>query len=268
MPVKDADPAAQELSAAFAAGMNGTARPATEPKSPPPVDREAPFGREDDGTPKAPHGLTKEGKPRLSNAGRKPKEDAARVTDAQPEKPPAEAKKAGAPDYSEGLAGAANTAWFTLTLAAQVPWSRTPVLGRIKTRGGVPLTERLGAAQDRIHAQAHILAQGSDSLVASLNLAAQHNGRARRMAQAICENGGDVMWMMQVVMLVKPVTDATVALWTGDFKGQDEDHPAEKWIAQQNRDTWEEVRGSLREQLTKAAREAQELAGAGTPAAG
>jgi hypothetical protein len=74
MPVKEADPRAQELDEAFAAAMSGPARPREAPP-PPEVDRDAPHGRDEDGTPKAPYGLTRDGRPKLTAAGRKAKND-------------------------------------------------------------------------------------------------------------------------------------------------------------------------------------------------
>jgi hypothetical protein len=83
-PVKNADPEAKSLDDAFTAAMGVTARP-REPAAPTDIDPDAPFGKDSAGAAIAPYGLTKDGKVRRSNAGRRSKDDMPRI--GAPESP-------------------------------------------------------------------------------------------------------------------------------------------------------------------------------------
>jgi hypothetical protein len=78
--IPKADPGAAELGgenaldAEWQKAMEGPSLP-REPGPPPEVDPDAPFGREDDGTAKAPYGLKVDGTPRRSAAGRRSDKD-------------------------------------------------------------------------------------------------------------------------------------------------------------------------------------------------
>ena len=207
MPVKEADPAAKSLDEAFAKAMAGPAKPKDVP-APPEVDREAPHGREDDGTPKAPYGWTKGGKdgpprPKLSTAGRKPTPDeAARTTAVQPAQPAAgkgEDKKTPLEgrDFSAALMDAGETIWFGGSMVAKVG-PQVPVLGRF-----VP-GRKLAATMAVFDAE-------RPRLAAALNLAAQHDARARKLAVKLAD--GDAGWALSVMFMVAPFAGAVAAVW-------------------------------------------------------
>lgn len=117
MPVPDADPQAAELDDAFSKAMDGPAKP-REPGPPPEVDNDAPFGREDDGSPKAPYGFNKDGKVRRTAAGRRAKDDDGRARTGPPE--PKDTKAAPGPPpagrdasyYEKGLDEVAGQLWL------------------------------------------------------------------------------------------------------------------------------------------------------------
>src|SRR6266568_4553308 len=132
MTVAQADPRAQALDEAFAGAMGAAPKP-KEPPAPPETDRDAPHGRGEDGEPLAPYGLTRDGRPKLSPAGRKP---------------------------------AATMAVFD--------------------------TER-------------------PRLAAALNLAAQHDARARRLAERLAT--GDAGWALTALFMDAPFTGTVAAIW-------------------------------------------------------
>jgi hypothetical protein len=204
VPVPDADPAAKDLDAAFAAAMEGPARPRSEAKAPPEIDPEAPFGRDEHGEPIAKYGRTKDGKIKRSAGGRPPKDDPnrPRVGPAPPSQPDAPAAASGGRDYTEGLAGAADGAWLVLSTASKLPLKTVPVLGQF-----LPDPQKIAA-------QAYLLSRSKGSLVVALNEAAKHNARANALAAKLSE--GDATWVLTVASLAGPFVGASLALWRGD----------------------------------------------------
>lgn len=205
MAIPDSDPRARELDAAFEAAANGPAKPRAEAKTPAEVDRDAPFGRGDDGTPIAPFGLTMTGAPRRTAGGRRAKEDQARVADGKP----AEGKPdgTGAPrakpephDYTADLDGIADTIWLGMSFAAKVG-PKIPVLGRM-------------LPGDKLGAEAFVFAETKPRLVAAVNLAAQHNARAAAFCKRL--EGGDGLWALSVMFMVAPVVSIAATVWKGD----------------------------------------------------
>jgi len=236
MPVKEADPAAVSLDAAFATAMGAPAKP-KEPAAPPETDPDAPHGRGEDGEPLAPFGLTKEGKPRRSTAGRKPKDDQARVSPAAGQPPAGEVKTGtvvGKKDYSGALGETADSLWVALTVLGQLPLDKIPLIGRIPAGKGVTLGSRLAGAEVKLAAQAHILAEYKAPMVSALNLAAQNNARARRLAEKL--ETGDATWVLMCGALAAPVLVASRELWAGklDTAALAEANKAEfgKWMEQ------------------------------------
>lgn len=256
MPIAAADPRAKELDAQFAAAMSGPAKPRSEPKAPKEIDPEAPFGRDDSGEPIAKYGKTVDGRIRRSAGGRKPKKgepDAARVTD-KPD-PPAgtgePAKTGTVVDYSQDLADAADGIWLVMTGAARLP------LGRLRA-GKIGLPADAG---DRMAAQAFVFSQHKYRLAAALNEAAQHNARARRLADKLA--GGDMSWVLTVGALGMPFVMHSLALWRSDA-GQlaKMELPAIGELAKNN----EALMGQYMSQLTMAAAMIQAQADAAAPA--
>lgn len=209
MPVKDADPEARSLDDAFNEAMGTPPRP-REPGPPPDVDPEAPFGRDDQGAPLAPFGLTKEGKPRRSNAGRKASaDDRARI--ASPEHVAAATAASAAPnphtatvrhDYTAALAEFADTVWFGLSALGKAG-SAIPLVGK-----WIP--------EQKVAAEAYVLRTYKPNLVRAVNVSAQHNTRAARFAEAI--ETGDITWALTVGLLVMPFLTTSAAIWKDSEK--------------------------------------------------
>lgn len=208
MPVKEADPEARSLDEAFADAMGTPPRP-REPGPPVDVDPEAPFGRDDQGAPLAPFGLTKDGKPRRSNAGRKPaKDDTARLATAAEVSAATAASAAPGPvmtirhDYTGPLAEFADTVWFGLSALGK-GGSAIPLIGKW-------IPER------KVAAEAYVFRTYKPNLVRGVNIAAQHNARAARFAAAI--ETGDITWALTVGLLVMPFLTASAAIWKDSEK--------------------------------------------------
>lgn len=200
MAIPDSDPRAKELDAAFEAAANGPAKPRAEAKTPVDVDRDAPFGRDDAGTPIAPFGLTKDGTPRRTAGGRRAKEDEARVAQPQEDKP-AEGKPEPH-DWSGDLDGFADTIWLGMSFAANIT-PKIPVVKKILPG------EKLGA-------EAFIFAETKPRLIAAVNLAAQHNAKAAAFCKRL--EGGDGLWALSVMFMVAPVVSIAMTVWKGDEK--------------------------------------------------
>jgi hypothetical protein len=216
MPVKAADPSARALDDAFAGAMGAPARP-KEPAAPPELDKDAPHGRDEaTNEPLAPYGYTRDGAVRKSAAGRKSAsaDDKARTgPPAVPVPPPG--KPLEVKDFSESLTETADSAWLLLTFAAQLPLEKIPILPRIPVSKTRKIGDYLAGAELRLHAQAAILHANKVQLVAALNIAAQNNAQARRLAEKL--ETGDVTWVMMFGAMVAPFLAQSRALWTGEL---------------------------------------------------
>lgn len=243
MPVKETDPAATSLEGAFAEAMAGPAKPRDVP-APPPVDREAPHGRDDAGEPLAPYGLNKDGSVRRSPAGRprKDKDDAARTVAAQPAA--ADPDKAGQQpegrDFSAALMDAGETIWFGGSIVAKVG-PQVPILGRF-----VP-GKKLAATMAVFDAE-------RPRLAAALNLAAQHDARARRLATRLAD--GDAGWALSVMFMVAPFAGAVASVWQGDKALADRELPALAELVKHN----EAAMDRMLERITRQMQAAQMMA--------
>lgn len=203
MTVPQADPRAVALDDAFATAMGAQPKP-KEPPAPPEVDRDAPHGRDDAGEPLAPYGTTRDGRPKLSPAGRKPKDpddkarlakDGGQAPAAAPHKP--ESVQLEPHDFSGPLMDAGETIWFGGSIIAKVG-PRIPVVGRL-----VP-ARKLAATMAVFDGE-------RPRLAAALNLAAQHDARARRLAERLA--AGDVNWAMTCMFMVAPFATTVAAVW-------------------------------------------------------
>ena len=201
MPVKEAHPDAVRLDEAFAAAMDTPGKP-REPGPPPEVDRDAPFGRSEDGEAIAPHGLTRDGRPKLSAAGRKPAEDRARVSAPQapagdgkakrkPQEPPAAGK------YAPGIAETLETIWLGGTVLGTVG-PELPVVGKF-----IPGFQ--------VQAQSAIVLTFKDNIAGALDICAQHNESARKLAEK-CQ-GGNAGWALNAAFMMLPVVSASFQVW-------------------------------------------------------
>src|SRR5258708_3901618 len=202
-----ADPKARELDAAFTAAMSGPAKPRSEPKTPPEVDPEAPFGRDDSGTPIAKYGYRNDGTIRRTSAGRPSKDapDRPRVDDKPAELTQADGKAAeGAEDdLTAALVGPGQGAWVCLPATSKLP------LGKLRLgKFGLPPD-----ASERMAAQAYLLDQSKVQLAMALSTAAKHNARANVWARKLASE--DATWMLTVASLAGPFVGASLDLWNG-----------------------------------------------------
>lgn len=205
MPVSAAHPDAVKLDDAFAAAMDTPGRP-REPGPPPEVDNDAPFGRDDEGKPLAPFGLRKDGKPKLSAAGRKASEDQPRVGETQPardgkddgkkQETAEDAQAAG--KYAAKIAETLEVFWLGGTVAADVG-PKIPVIGRFLPD------------QDKLHAQAATLLACKDQLAGALDICAQHNESARRLAEKL--STGSAGWALNAAFMVLPFVGTSMQIW-------------------------------------------------------
>lgn len=246
MPVKEADPEATSLDAAFADAMGAPPRP-REPSAPPELDPDAPHGRGDDGEPLAPYGLTRDGRPRKSPAGRKPKDDQART--AAPAEVAAKAA-AAAPalpghDYTPALTEFADALWLVATGTAMVG-PKLPLLGRL-----IP--------GDKIAAQAFVIRNERLRLATGLNIAAQHNTRARALAEKI--EAGNITWVLMCGYMAMPFFAMSVAVWQGDSGLTARELPSLAQLAASNQAAVDQFMAQVEEQMQAAHAEAGVAAG-------
>lgn len=248
MPIKAADPEAQSLEAAFAEAMGAPARP-KEPPAPADLDPEAPHGRDAEGNPLTPYGRTKDGAVRKSAAGRRAKEDTARVNDTpsptgKGDDTPAPAALAEPGQYAAELADTATAIWFGMS-----------ALG--KAGPNIPLVGKL-IPGPKIEAQAAIWFATMDRAVAAVSLAAEHNAAAARFARKL--QGGDVTWMITCISLVAPIVSLSGLVWAkdADTQLQEAGQPTIAELAERNEKAMAEAINQLTAQA--AALAAQEVA--------
>ena len=243
MPVKEADPDADQLDAAFAEAMGAPSKP-KDPPAPPEIDPEAPHGRDEHGEPKAPFGYTADGKIKRSAAGRKRKDPdgAARTAPAQPAEPePSEpGPKLEPRDFSAPLMDAGESLWFGGSVLAKVG-PQVPLVGRF-----VP-GEKLAATMAVFDSE-------RPRLAAALNEAAQHDARARKLAEKLA--AGDVGWALTCMFMVAPFTGAVAAIWQGDQALADRELPPLAELAASNEKAMDAMLAKISAQM----KVAQELA--------
>ena len=250
MPVKEADPAAVSLDAAFAQAMGAPPKP-KGPAAPPEVDHEAPHGRDEDGKPLEPYGRNKDGSIRKSAAGRKSKDDAARVAPAAQ----AAAKHAVAAlpepvNYVPGLTETADAAWMVLSVTGKIG-PELPLVGRM-----VP--------GRKIAAQAAVFRQHAGGLVGALQYASQHNATAAKWAERLTR--GEVTWTLMFGLMVMPFAVQSAALWKlkdGQALGGDAGGPTLADLEQRNSDDLDQFMALMAAQLGQASGEAEAAAAAG-----
>ena len=239
-PVSAADPRAAELDQVFAEAMSGPSKP-REAAPPPEIDRDAPHGRDDQGAPLAPFGINKDGSIRRSAAGRKPKDDQARTAPA--EEPVIEGSVVPPPaDYSAGLMECAETFWLAGSVVAKVG-PRLPLVGRL-----VP-AQKLAATMTIFDSQ-------RGALAAALNLAAQHDVRARKFAAKLA--GSDASWVLTAALMLSPGLAAVAAVWQGDTALAEQQLPGISELAARNNEGLERWFARITDQALAA--QAQALA--------
>ena len=248
-PVKDADPEAIALDEAFRAAMDAPAKPREVPP-PPETDLEAPHGRDDDGKPLAPFGLTSGGRPRLTAAGRKPKNDQPRVGSVTA--PPVSEKSSKAvrkpvavtpnADYSETLSELHDAIWLGLT-GLGIVGANLPVVGRY-----VP--------EKKLSAEAAIFHAHKAALCGSIQLAAQHNAGAARFCAKLA--GGDVTWVAMAGFMIMPFFAHTSAILRGDDALTTMGLPKLDDLAAQNQQDLSEFMGRISAVMEQQAKQAAE----------
>ena len=242
-PVKEADPRAKSLEDAFAAAQNTAAKP-KEAATPPPVDHEAPHGRDEQGKPIARFGYNKDGSVRKSAAGRKPKDEQARTVEpaSQPAGGQAVEGKVLAPqDFSAGLMDAGDAFWFGGSMIAKVG-PKVPLLGRLVP--GQKLTATMAVFN------AH-----KPTLAAALNEAAQHDLRARKLAVRLSE--GEVGWQLTCMFMVAPFVATVGAVWQGDDALAERELPLLGELVSRNEKAMDEMVAKITAQMEAAQAKAQ-----------
>jgi len=252
-PVKAADPDAAELDAAFAAAMNGPAKP-REAAPPPEVNHDAPHGFEDDGvTPRAPFGHNKDGSVRKSAAGRKAKDDAPRTgTVAQPDgkKPKGTPDPPPLQDFSEPLGELADAVWMGLSGLSMIG-PRLPLIGKKLDK-------------DKIAAEGFIWRSNRAHLIKAAQITADHNAAARtRLAKLAA---GNSTWVLMAGFTLMPFVAQTAAVFSGDdaLKAMNPDASV-KALADLNKAEWDGAMEQLRAQAAEMAAQAQADVMAGDP---
>jgi hypothetical protein len=216
MPVPSADPDAVRLTDAFKTAMEGPAKP-REVSPPPEIDQDAPHGRDpESGDALAPFGLTRDGKPRKSAAGRKAKDAAPRIEKlgaSTPGKTPAKSQPVvlEAKDFTKPLTEAGDGVWVCMSSVAKLPI----LPGRIT---------------DAVGAEAAIFHSNQAQLAGALNTAAQHNPRARKLAEKLSQ--GDVSWVLTCFSMTAPFLVQTALLFKPGAKP--EGFPAMSELAAKN----------------------------------
>lgn len=206
MSVGTVDPNAIDLSEAFRQAMEADPKPRSVASDPPDVDREAPFGREDDGSPKTPYGVNKDGSVRRAAGGRGAADARARVGVVIPPDKTKDSKKGGKPepdmnaDYSGPLMEACQAIWLGMT-------------GLSMVGPGIPIVGRF-LNEDKIGAEAAIFAAQTPAICKSLTIAAKHNAGAARFCAKLAS--GEVTWVAMAGFTLMPFFVQTSAVLRGD----------------------------------------------------
>jgi hypothetical protein len=222
----------------------GAAPKPQEPPPPPEVDRDAPHGRDEAGEPLAPYGLTKDGRPKLSPAGRKPgnPDDKARLAKDGPGQP---AKGQGTQlqlephDFAGPLMDAGETIWFGGSVLAKLG-PQIPVVGKFVPGAKLAATMAVFDAE-------------RPRLAAALNLAAQHDARARRLAEKLAT--GDAGWALTCMFMVAPFTGTVAAIWQTTDKHdvlKERELPSLAELAAANEAALDRMFAKIAEQMTHA----------------
>jgi hypothetical protein len=243
MPVKEADPEAKSLDAAFAAAQRGPAKP-KEAATPPEVDHEAPHGRGEDGRPLAPHGYNKDGSVKKTAAGRKPKDEQARTV--EPGNEPAGSQPVTGTvippkDFSAALMNAGDALWFGGSMIAKVG-PKVPLLGRL-----VP--------GQKLSATMAVFGAHKPTLAAALNEAAQHDLKARKLAVKLSE--GEVGWQLTCMFMVAPFVATIGAVWQGDEALAERELPLLAELVSKNEKAMDEMMTKISAQMEAAQAKAQ-----------
>jgi hypothetical protein len=249
MPVREASADAVSVGDLFQQGMQARDN-AGDPATPPPVDKDAPHGRGDDGRPLAPFGYTLDGRPKLTAGGRKRKgDDGARITDHQPadDKKPGKTEPQAADrdaDYSDGLTGAHDAVWAGITALSKIG-PRIPVVGP-----RVPGT-KLGAA-------AFVWHSNQAQMCGAFALAAKHNDSAARFAAKFAS--GQATWPIMCAAMVLPVAGAMAAVFAGDDRLAELELPATAELDKRNDAAMQEQIQATMDQFAQLAAEVQAAA--------
>lgn len=251
MPVKEADPAAKSLDAAFAEAMGAPPKP-KEPPAPKPADPDAPHGRGDDGEPLAPYGTNKDGSIRKSPAGRPSKDDKPRTGPAQPAakddgkgKPAAELARPG--QFLKPLSDTADGVWFAASALGKAA-PGIPLAGPWLTARNIPA---------KISAQAAVWFATKDRAVAAVSLAAEHNAAAARWAAKL--ETGDFTWMITCLSLVAPIISLSGMVWAKDADVQlrEAGQPSLAELAERNEAAMDQAIAQLTAQAAEAAAQSE-----------
>jgi hypothetical protein len=261
MPVSAAHPDAVKLDQAFAAAMDTPGKP-REPGPPPEVDHDAPFGRDQDGSPLAPFGLTKDGKPKKSAAGRKPAEDRARVATA-----PGRADAGGSGEKPAAAATAPRRYAPGIAETLEVIWLGGTVLGQAGPQ--IPLIGKFLPDGDKLEAQAAVILIYKDNIAGALDLCAQHSESARRLAEKL--SGGGAGWALNAAFMLLPVIGTSLKIWAAEEPQADDEGNAlptlTGQLAAQNQQAFQQYMAELAARAEAAARAQQGTADAQPAAA-
>lgn len=247
MNVKTADPEAQELDEAFAKAMASPVKP-KEAAAPPEVDRDAPHGRGEDGTPLAPYGYRQDGAIRLTSGGRPRKDGAPRVSKAPDAPLPAVPKGKGggkasaAPEVPvasllEPLGDLHDAFWMGLTGLSQVG-PKLPVVGRFLN------SEKIGA-------EAFIWRRQKPNVLKAAAIAAEHNAAARARLQKLATGGST--WVLMAGLTLMPLLTQSAAV----FGSGEEEKAHIASLAEVNQAEFSQTMEAIKQQVEQAAEEAQ-----------
>lgn len=250
MPVSAAHPDAVKLDEAFAAAMDTPGRP-REPGPPPETDKDAPFGRDEAGAPLAPFGLRKDGKPKLSAAGRKPEEDQARVGAAE--------KPAGGPkDVSKGKEVTPAQRYApAISETLEIVWLGGTVIGQVGPE--IPVVGKLLPDGDKLQAQAAVILTFKNNIASAIDLCAQHNENARKLAEKL--SSGSAGWALNAAFMMLPVITTSLKVWAKEEPQADAEGNVLPTLAgslaAQNREAFSEYMANLAQDAKVAAMVAQ-----------